>query len=500
MDAQPRFGIALEPSTLLAADSFLRELRLSSDTADVRGAALAVDPAARDQFVRTVDTFLDTPAHYLITAKVTLPQPAPVSEALMATTVKVPDTVTKLPLDPSFQTTLCKQFLVMFHASRPLQLAALRWAAFQMLSADILQGYVIRMDMPFGQPLVNDAAKSAFTEAMITLEEPRGQSVLETAASGLLDLGLARLLSAPRSSFDSLGLRHLAVGASYLRGLMHEAEGYRDIAKRLALPADSDLACFLLAYLCLECVRGWQHINLLSQQRDAPDLVYLAHHIRSAFMERTCQKFTFTVVPPSRLYWWSWGNLLARSMELRPADWPVRRLSEVLHNLQSALKEEPISISVDSPKATTEVTPPADRILLLQHLARSTNIVSEGDEALDRTATWAPALGRLLAVLSADRICELLAALVGESTPGSLVSALRAGEAKAVGLFAGSSKPVAAPGVITDQAEKWLAGSRTRLGQLYPTWDSSLDDRIAQVALSPVWAKRQPSLNSEKAR
>lgn len=494
MDTQVRLAITLEPSTLLAADSFFRQQRPSRDMADTDGAALAVDPGARDQFVRAVDVLLDAPAHYVITAKAVLPQPAPVSEPITATAVKVPDTV-NTPLNPAFQILLCKKLLSLVHQSQPFGLAALRWGAFQLLSTDILQGYVVRMDMPFGQPLVDDAAKSAFTEAVLTVNEQGGRSVIEKADSILHNLGLARLLSGPRSSFDSLGLRHLAVGASYLKGLMHEAEGYQDMAKKLALSTDSTLACFLLAYLCREGIRGWQHVTLLSQQRDSPELVYLAHHMRSTFMHQTRQQFAFDAVTPGRLYCWSWGNLLARSMEQDPSSWTARKLSRTLRDLRSILQQEKISTSVDSPDAETTSMTLKDQIRRLQHLARDADIVSEGDEAHDQLAAWAPALGRSLAVLNADRICELLSTLVDEPMSGSLVSALQAGEAEAVRLFSGTGQPSPLPGTVRPHAEKWLAGSRAQLGQLYPNRDASSDERTARVALSPVWAEHQATQN-----
>ena len=99
MDAQTRFGMVLEASTLNAADSFLRQVQLPDSAARTGAAALVADPAAREQFVQAVDVFVDAPQYYLIASEREPAQQTPVGDLIASTAVRLPEAGMSAPQD-----------------------------------------------------------------------------------------------------------------------------------------------------------------------------------------------------------------------------------------------------------------------------------------------------------------------------------------------------------------------------------------------------------------
>lgn len=483
MSVQGRFGTVLEKETLLAADSFANWGRKARTATGAEGQAFVIDPGAREQFVHAVDAFLDTPPIHLVSSKQKLPQPAPVSEAIAATALKLPEATGGPMFVRELRTGFYKDFLMLLSRSPGFRAAVIRWGGFQLLSTDVLLGYVVRMEMPFGQPLVEDETRAAFAEALLALEQPSPQSVVDEADALVRGLGLGAVLEATRDMFDSLGFRHLIVGASYVKGLRHEIEGYVDLTRRLGVRAESAVALFLLAYVGRACMSGWHNANQVSRQLDVPNLVYLAHHMRSAFLHETRQHLGFAETAPRRLYWWSWGSLLARALEQDPGHWSAQALTKSLKNIHTALRAAGISISLDAPEMDAVIE--QDVVQSLQVLARNANIVAAGDED-NGLATWAPALARMLPMVGADRACEVLATLTPTQLSKTFVASVASGAPEALQAFYGANQARGADGTIGPLKALWLAGQRAELSQLYSEWDNSLDDRTAHVALTCV--------------
>ena len=486
MNTAARFGIALEASTLLAADSFHRWLRLSKEATAAKGAILAVDPAARDQFVRTVDLFLDRPPYYLIDSRAKLPQPSAVGTLVSAAAEQVAEAAAKTVLAPTVRSALHRQFLHLFARSPQFQTAAIRWAAFQLLSTDLLQGHVIRMDVPYGRPLVDTAARSAFAQALQSVEGTTPQAIVEKADSTARNLGFQALLKASGQIFDALGLRHLTFGSVYLQGLLYEALGYRDLAKTLRLAPETDITLFLLAYADHACIRAWQNVDRLSRQPEAQGQVYLAHHVRSTFLFHSRQEFGFAPAAPGRRFWWSWGGLLAQAVAQYPAQWPAQAVQRTLQALRSSLDQNGVSVSVDAGNLTSSIEPAEDQLRLLLSLAREHKIVLSSDESKDGLSAWAPALGQLLPFDSADHILHLLSLLMDAPLPDGFADALRSRTPAALHAFQGPD-PTSPVGMALSGQADWLEGSRAGLSALYSTWDGDLNSRTARVALSGTW-------------
>jgi hypothetical protein len=483
MSAPIRFGMALETGTLLAADSFHRWLRLSSGATAAQGSALTVDPEARDQFVRVVDLFLDRPPYYLISSNLKLPQPSAVGELVRTTAQHISEPGTKMVLTQPVQTELYRQFLQLFAHTPEFQTAAIRWAGFQLLSADVLQGHVIRMDVPYGHPLVDAAARSAFAQALRTVEGAEPQAILEKAHATASDFGFQALLKAPAQGFDALGLRHLTFGKAYIQGLLYEVQTYRDLARTLHLAAEADLALFLLAYLGRACIQGWQNLELLSRQTPTVDLVYLAHHVRSTFLFHSRQQFHFSPRAPARRNWWSWGGLLAQAVVSNPAKWPAQAVHDTLQALHASLDKNGLSTSMDSSDASGPFKPTEEQLRLLQSLAREHTIILASDEAKDRLLAWAPAFVQLLLTGSVDDVLRLLSMLTEAPIDDEFAQALWSQAPSAWEAFfgTGSTSPSAA---IFSQRASWLMGARGGLRPLYSVWDGTLDNQLASVELS----------------
>jgi hypothetical protein len=327
----------------------------------------------------------------------------------------------------------------------------------------MLKGYVLRMGTLFGKPLLSADLQLSFAAALRAADNC--QDLLERVQAEIQSLGFMALLNASRSQLEGLGLRRLAVGSVYIDGLKHELEEFEALARGLDLKADAAPALFLLAYAGHLCMRGWKYTASISQHEASDHLVYLAHRVRAAFLHATRQEFSFSVAPPGRLFFWSWGNLFAWAVEQQPSRWSAKALQDALNSLRSALHAQGTRNSID--KSVLNIHDPSmhGQVQASAQLAREHGLLPTGNDQ-DASAAWASALARLLPAIGPGATAELLETVAGEPVAQSLLVMLDAHDT--------GSSPM----------PRWLEGSTVQLDTLFAGTNGSPGERIARVALS----------------
>lgn len=342
-----RFGIGLDTCLLQAVDSYLNKIYNSAKSTKQDRFALEIDPRAREQFVLGVDIFVDTPKTYLVIPKEKLGHLAPVGKQIANNAETLSEATKQHPIETEIGIKYYKNFFDLILRDFHFTQLGMHWGWFQILDSDVLLGYTSRMSSPTEISLVKPSMKNDFLTAFNQLSKDKQGELVSRAAQASHSLNhnhkniqlffnkLIEKKDRSKNKIESEEIeseeinRILEISAS----LNNEIKGYSKYANKSLLTDESGIDLFLLAYVGSVCRRGWQYNELYTRKKEAIELIYEAHHMRSDFISLSLKKEYKEQKPSKRVYWWSWGSILAKAIEQRPSQWSRKRVIEVLNKI-----------------------------------------------------------------------------------------------------------------------------------------------------------------------
>jgi hypothetical protein len=297
-----------------------------------------------------------------------------------------------------------------------------RWSWFQFLDVDVALGYTSRMKVR--DLWVTRSMRDHFEQALTALA-PRERGAMLQAVRDLSSHSPAQIeilantlsLDASKVSADTqvrsvLG-RHFEEAAAFagvestgvlsnrlrgiLRDLVAEMRDYASLAKALGLPASRSTELFVLAYSGSVWRRGVQYLEQFTRLQELP-IAYWPDMLRaSEVLGRTGEGEPRD--PAVRVYWFSYGNLVATAIERSPVAWTPDLILTTLAGLKGDLRGLSFSVDLTTDELRKGEANPArlwggNLQTLRQHLeiARAHGLVTPDDL---RPGSWIAALVRL---------------------------------------------------------------------------------------------------------
>jgi len=281
----------------------------------------------------------------------------------------IKDAINKNPMTDGRGVRLYQQFLEAVADPQDARFRdeVLKWAVFQLLDRDVLLGYTDRMESSKSEKrFVEQNSRTEFWAAYRRLDPAVGATLCTRVEEGLrkLEATTDKLIQ-----FETaLRVRRGADGgpdpdseraASFIPHLVREINTYPspgEIDHRGMVPGALGLFC--LAYAGSVSLRGWQYATAYSDTElrrgeggaagaARPELVYVPHTMRRAFLDATRGMGESEASGVKRHYWFSFGTLLATSLEDFPRKWTPALVVERLAEIKASLGNDTISVDGD---------------------------------------------------------------------------------------------------------------------------------------------------------
>ncbi|MBL8294528.1 MAG: hypothetical protein JNN08_21970 [Bryobacterales bacterium] len=303
------------------------------------------------------------------------------------------------------------QFIELVALDTQFRTDVVKWGCFQMLDYDVLLGYSDRFAGGERRLVVTEVLEHWNSAVSSREVEDRLREALAGVSKDLTDLEhTPSSVTGFRDVLEKLELDRKDDAISILNGLQQEITEFDDKARRMRFAAEG-FPLLLIAYVGSVCRRGWQYFDMFAEasSRLSP-LTYLPHRLRGDFLWRFRRRGA--KVKSKRFYCWSWGHLVARSIEQFPHAWTASKVCLKLEDLRRRMSEQSLSISLDIgdsegwrgsvPSLTDDVRGQ------LTAMARDAGIVVASPKSTDEWGFWIASALRALPALGVPTLAKLL--------------------------------------------------------------------------------------------